>query len=373
MKKGVTIGVDASRCTLSEATGVEFYSRKLLAAFKSIKEVRDGSDIIYYTPHTLDPEFIDHEKHIGQIVIPFKRLWTQIRLSFEMLIRPTRVLFVPSHTLPLIHPRRSAIMIHDVAFRHFPESYTWFARTYLHFSTWYACKFARLVLTCSTATADDLRTHYGISSDRITTIPHGPGHLQELQSNPSTVSKLPFKGSYLLFLGRIEEKKNLIRTIEAFALFRGRNHKHHLVLAGKPGVGFRGIQDTVERLGLSDVVHFTGYVPSPDARALVEGAEALLLPSLYEGFGFPILEAFALKTPVITSQTSSMPEVAGAGALLVDPRSIQGISHAMERIVSDETLRSDLIATGLKRSQSFCWEKAARKTYSELVRLGFTR
>jgi len=403
MKQHFTIGIDGSRSLTAHTTGVERYSSCLMTTWKETK-VDDGVNLLYYTPAALSEKYIDPTNNIRQRIIPFARLWTQLRLSFEMLRRPPRVLFVPSHTLPLIHPRRSAVMIHDVAFVHFPHSYSTFQYWYLHFSIWFACRFARKILTCSRATADDLQRIYHISPHKIAVIYHGSGAFPhksdslpphtahtdshhppsgaelvdsgaELHCSPyiEKLAALGCRKPFYLFLGRIEEKKNLIRIIQAYARTLRAGVDVDLVLAG--GLGHRGkdVLDTIAELGLQNRVFLLGYVDDDFARFLRLKATVLLFTSLYEGFGFPILEAFTASTPVISSLTSSMPEIAGSAALLVDPTSVTDISDAMIRISTDDDLRARLIDGGHQRLKAFSWEKCAQQTYEVLVQLAFEK
>jgi glycosyltransferase involved in cell wall biosynthesis len=166
-------------------------------------------------------------------------------------------------------------------------------------------------------------------------------------------------GAYLLYVGTLQPRKNLVRLVEAFAQIQNPNLQ--LVLAGQKGWLYADLFARVEALGLSGHVVFTGYVADDDRAALLSGATALLYPSLYEGFGMPVLEAMACGTPVLTSDVSSLPEVAGDAALLVNPLDTNAIAAGMARLVADAGLRRSLVERGSLQIRQFSWAKAARQ------------
>jgi glycosyltransferase involved in cell wall biosynthesis len=173
-------------------------------------------------------------------------------------------------------------------------------------------------------------------------------------------------GDYALFVGTLQPRKNLIRLIEAFSNFRFPISDFRLVIAGKKGWLYQEIFRWVEELGLEKKVVFTGYVPEGDLPVLLSGARLFVFPSLYEGFGLPVLEAMACGTPVVCSNASSLPEVAGDAAVLVDPQDVEGLAAAMERVLGDEELRAELIVRGFEQARKFSWERCARETLDVL-------
>jgi glycosyltransferase involved in cell wall biosynthesis len=171
------------------------------------------------------------------------------------------------------------------------------------------------------------------------------------------------RAPYLLHVGRIERKKNLCRTLEAFARVRTQHARRiRVVLAGTPGPGGEEVFEAIERLGLSEAVRLTGYVRQEDLPALYAGAMVFLFPSLYEGYGMPVLEAMACGTPVLTSNVTSLPEVAGDAALQVDPLDIESIAQGILKLVEDPQRRDEYIRKGLGRVKAFTWERTARET-----------
>lgn len=167
---------------------------------------------------------------------------------------------------------------------------------------------------------------------------------------------------YILYVGALESRKNLPRLLEAYAQLRQWSTKWRLVIVGARKWKFSPIFETVQRLGLEPHVTFTGYVADEHLPALYAGADLFAFPSLYEGFGLPVLEAMACGTPVVTSNTSSLPEVAGDAAILVDPNSVGQIAEAMRSVLSQPTLAAELIEKGPARSGLFTWERTAQET-----------
>jgi glycosyltransferase involved in cell wall biosynthesis len=167
---------------------------------------------------------------------------------------------------------------------------------------------------------------------------------------------------FILSLGTIEPRKNLASLLEAYRVLRNQGSDLGLVIVGKKGWLYEGFFHRLRELGLENEVLFTGFVPDEDLPAICSAAELFVFPSLYEGFGLPVLEAMACGAPVITSNVSSLPEVAGNAALLVDPASVRELTEAMAAVLQDEELRTSLQSKGPKQAARFSWEKAARET-----------
>jgi glycosyltransferase involved in cell wall biosynthesis len=170
-------------------------------------------------------------------------------------------------------------------------------------------------------------------------------------------------------VGTLQPRKNLGRLLEAVALLREqaqRGEAPGLVIAGRKGWLYDPVFQQVERLGLEREVVFPGYVPQEDLPALLSGARLFVFPSLYEGFGLPVLEAMACGTPVVCSNVSSLPEVAGDAAFLVDPRDVKGMAEAMNRLLQDEGLRAEVVERGYRRVRQFSWDRCARETLAVL-------
>ncbi|MBL4694462.1 glycosyltransferase family 4 protein [Candidatus Gracilibacteria bacterium] len=343
------IAIDASRYGHEEATGVEWYS------FHIINELlKLGSEEI-----TLYSRYHLPLKGVKQKAINVRRLWTHLGLSRELKKNMPDVLFVPSHVFPMTLPKKRVIMIHDVAFRYLKKSYSFFSYHYLNWSTKFAVKHATTILTPSEATKKDLVKIFKCDADKIEVVQHGFS-LVDVAADKGHIFEYFALEKYFLFVGRLESKKNLERLVKAFAKMDG-NYK--LVLAGKRGVGFDKLLKLVNKLGLLGRVVMPGYVTEGEKRALYENCEAFVFPSLYEGFGLPILEAFHYGKAVMCSDCSSLPEVAGRAAIFVDPESVDSIKNGMEKVVKQ---KEELVDLGRERLKLFSWKVAGEKTYNIL-------
>ncbi len=371
------IGIDASRATTVRRTGTENYSLHLIRELLTLG--REHRFRLYFNqepPPGLFPRGAEWR------TIAFPRLWTHLRLSWEMLTNPPDLLFVPSHVLPMIHPRRNVVTVHDLGYYHYPEAHTPFQNAYLRWSTRYNARTATRVLADSDATRQDLVRCYRIPAEKIVVVYPGRDEALAPVSDATSLAAIRTRYSltdcYVLYVGTLQPRKNLVRLVQAFAALlqsespglQSLTSNLQLVLAGQKGWLYDDVFAEASRMGLDDRVVATGYVPSADLPALLSGALAFVFPSLYEGFGLPVLEAMACGTPVVCSNASSLPEVAGDAALLVDPKDTDALAGALRRIVTDEGLRRMLVERGLERVQQFSWRRCAQETLEVLEDVG---
>ncbi|MGD8998489.1 MAG: glycosyltransferase family 1 protein [Anaerolineae bacterium] len=353
------LGIDASRAIADRPTGTEIYSRSLIQALLA----RDS--LHHFRLYFRQPPPPDLFRSAELRTIPFPRLWTHLRLAWEVTQHPPDALFVPAHVLPSIHPCPSLVTIHDLGYLHFPKSHPWQQRLYLDLSTRWNAQTATHLLADSQATKVDLVTRYGVAASKITVaypgVDRSLGPVHDDAAIQAAKARYGISGDYFLYMGTLQPRKNLSRLLEAFAEFATRHAspKIQLVLAGKRGWLYTDLFKRVGPRGLEGRVRFPGYVAEEDKAALLSGALAFLFPSLHEGFGFPVLEAQACGCPVITSTTSSLPEVAGDGALLVDPEDTAAITDAMQRMATDPTLCDELTERGFANVGRFSWEACA--------------
>jgi len=288
------------------------------------------------------------------------------------------LVFAPNFLPPPTAVDRLVVTVHDLAFRLFPgtapgRTLRWLHRAEQGFHR------ARRIIAVSDCTKGDLLATYGIPDDRVEVIPHGVDHEVFRPPPPGSSGsmgpRLGVEGPYLLFLGGIEPRKNLPTLLRAYARLP-ENVRPALILAGS-GVpwnpeGRDQLEAALRDLPghAADRVVVTGYVPESEKVHLLQGAAALVYPSLYEGFGLPVLEAMACGTPVLTSNASALPEVAGDAALLVDPRNTDAIEEGMEKLLTNQDLRARLREAGLARAQGFTWDETARRTMNVLHRAG---
>jgi len=367
------IGIDSSRYGNELATGVEHYSYKIINGLADeISKSKEDKAVLYSKKRLA----LSKKKNVSTKLIKTKRLWTLWGLSREMKKTPPDVLFVPSHVLPLTLPKKSVIMIHDVAFKYLKKSYSWFQYRYLDWSTRFAVKHATTIIVPSASTKDDIMHFYKCTGKKIKVVHHGfdPLDISEKEVSDVFSKSEIFKyfeikkdSKYIFFVGRLENKKNLVRLVEAFYEFSRVHDDYRLILAGSRGVGADRIVKMVNKLRLADKVIMPGYITDSEKAALYKYCTVFAFPSLYEGFGFPILEAFNFKKPVLTSHVSCLPEVAGEAAHYVDPYDPENIAMGLEKLVNDINYSDRLVKLGNERLQLFNWEKAVKQTYKNLT------
>jgi len=226
---------------------------------------------------------------------------------------------------------------------------------------------AKLIICVSEHVRDLTAERFGIPQERLAVVYHGVSdHFQPMNADTVRVilqQRFGLSNRYVLFVGKLEQRKNIVRILEAFNRFRIETAEEvKLVLAGRRTWDAALVDQTLDRLGVRQHVVEVGHIDQSDLPALYCGAEMLLFPSLWEGFGIPVIEAMACGTPVITSTVSSLPEVAGDAAFMVNPESIDDITAGMLKVFTDDVLRQTLRKKGLIRASSFTWERTAKQT-----------
>jgi len=359
------IGVDVSRAFKGFLSGTEYYSKEIT---RSVLEAgNDKYKFRLYSNKPIGNTFGKLSSKIESRIIPFPRFWTQLRLSFEIVTHKPSVLFVPAHTIPLICPTKTVVTVHDLGFMHYPELYRPIERFMHKYIMSYAIKKATKIVAISQATKDDILKFYPkIDASKIRIVYQGLNHKRFRPVKPTDDLKYRKQyGKYILFVGRIEERKNIARMIEAFALLKKeRGVDHKLVLAGRPRYGYNRFMEIIDKLpsNIQKDIILPGYISDNDLPILLREADIFLYPSLFEGFGLPILEAYASGVPVVTSNVTSMPEVAGKAALIVNPYKTLEIASALSQIIHKPKLRDDLIYAGKKRALKFNWEITGQQT-----------
>lgn len=366
-----SIGIDASRANTARPTGTEWYSFHLLRALS--RHAR-GDELYLYAKESLIAGLTNLGPHVHERILswPPQRLWTHTRLAWEMLRRPPDLLFVPAHTIPIVHPARTVTTAHDIGFDRFPELYTRSECAYHQWSMRYAVRHAKHIITPSAFTRQELLDAYSVDPERVSVIHHGfdPHQFRMITDTPkleATIRKYRLTKPYILYVGRLERKKNIFGLVQAFAQLRAQYRGPlFLVLAGSEGFQFERVREYIAAHHLDGMIRCTGYIPADDLPLLLNQAALFAFPSLYEGFGLPILEAQACGTPVVTSSVASMPEVAGKGAVLVDPHSPEAIADGLLRVLENPALAGSLKAAGLKNLHRFRWEICADQTLTLL-------
>lgn len=350
------IGIDTSRVTKEYLTGTEYYSIELIKSFARLNET---DQFLLYAPKDPRPKLGPMPENFQTKIMPFPKLWSQLRLSFEMLAKKPDVLFVPAHLVPIIHPKNTVVTIHDLGFKHFPELYPAKELIYHNWGMNFSVKHAKKIIAVSEYTKKDLLRTYNLDPTKIEVVWSGVD-LEKFKPDEK-VKKKP----YILYIGRLEEKKNIINMIRAYAFLRKEAQTtHQLVLAGSPGFGYENIQREIESLPKNiqkDIIR-PGYISETDYIKKLREADIFLFCTNFEGFGFPVIEAMAVGTPVIASNITSIPEIAGNAALLVNPKNSMQIGAALSKLIHSDGLKKSLILKGRVRSKIFSWDKAGQKT-----------
>jgi glycosyltransferase involved in cell wall biosynthesis len=353
------LAIDASRTTARRVTGTERYAIRLIEALLALDS---GHDVTLYFRDTPPPGLFPARPRVTQRVIPFPRAWTHARFAAALYRDRPDVTFVPAHTLPLWFPGAGVVTVHDLGYRRFPEAHPARQRRYLDLTTRHSARRAAVVLADSAATAEDLAIFYRIPPAKVRVV--YPGVDAPPVGDVAAVrAKYGLPPRYFLFLGTLQPRKNIAVIVQSYQRWRSAHPDDPagLVLAGAKG----WLYDDTWASGLPGVT-LTGYVDDADRGALYAGALALVFPSLYEGFGFPVIEAMHCGTPVIASNTSSLPELAGDAGLLVDPLDVNAIAAKLARLAASQELRAELAAKGRMRAAQFTWERAAARALRAL-------
>lgn len=364
----MVIGIDASRAVSGQRTGTEAYAFFLTEALIPLACQR-GHQLRLYFNHPPTNDCYLKGSNVEWAVIPWPRLWTHLRLASELHRRPPDLFFTPAHVIPVTYRRPSVATVHDLGYHYFPEAHTRRQVAYLRWSTRHNARRSRRVIADSQATKDDLIRFYRVDPAKISIIYPGtdPGlrRIAEEEQLGRVLRKYGITPPYVLYIGTLQPRKNLTRLVQAFA---ESGIRHQLVIAGKAGWLADPILATVfgYQSPVTNNIVLPGFVDDRDKAALISRADALLYPSLYEGFGFPVLEGNACGTPVLCSNTSSLPEIAGDAALLVDPTSVEAMSAAIERIVNDSELREELVKKGYQNVARYTWQNTAQRVLDTL-------
>jgi glycosyltransferase involved in cell wall biosynthesis len=293
-----------------------------------------------------------------------------VRILWEQLVQPwvlhqinADLVHGPHHVTPLLAPCPTVITIHDLSFIRLPHLFRPANRLYLTVMTRLSARRARRLIAVSAHSAAESAELLGVPMERIDVIYHGvdpifrPLPEDEIEAFRQ---KQGLPNQFVLSVGTLEPRKNHTRLVEAFA--RIYDGKSKLVLVGGKGWLYDNVYAKVEALGLNEAVVFRGYLANEDLPLWYNAATLFAYPSLYEGFGMPVLEAQACGAPVITSNLPPLPEAAGDAALLVDPRDVEELATNLNRLLTNEPLRSELEERGLARTRQFTWMRTAQET-----------
>lgn len=356
------IGIDASRAFDTQRTGTESYSFELITHLLALPEAKKHEFILYVrnnSPRLRHPSLESREGtgvSYKEIKLPF--LWTQLGLALSTWTDGLDVLWVPAHTLPVLaRPGlKKIVTIHGIEYEWLPAYENWLQRWYLPLSTQYAVNRAQKIIAVSKFTRDQLIERLGADPKKISVVYEGTNYIE-----PERYIKIGER--YILFIGTIQPRKNLVRLIQAFCKLKTENCK--LLLAGKLGWNYQEVVDEAKK---NKNVIITGFVTDEKRNELLKNALAYVQPSITEGFGLPVLEAMNAGVPVVSSRGGALAEIVGDAGLIFDPLNIEEIRQKLEQIIQNKKLRTDLIAKGKARVKKFSWKTAAKQTYSILTR-----
>jgi glycosyltransferase involved in cell wall biosynthesis len=361
------VGLNALLLSLTESyrgAGINGYIYQLLRHLPAADREL-AYQAFLYDPTFQPPAEVSGYRSDWDTRSPWQRiLWEQTRLA--ALTRRLDLLHGLAFASPLVAACPTIVTVHDLSFIRFPEAFRPFHRLYLHWITSLSTRRARRVIAVSESTRRDVIQFFGVRAGRVVTVPNGV----TAEFSPANADQVAdfrrrrgLPDRFMLFLGTLEPRKNLVRLIDAYADWRRTGSASvKLVLAGGQGWYYEQIYARVVERGLGDDVFFPGYVPGAELPWWYRAAELFVYPSLFEGFGLPVLEAMACGTPVITSSSSSLPEVAGDSTLLVDPSDTAALTAAMTQVLTDQDRAADLRARGLQQAAGFSWSRTAEAT-----------
>jgi len=364
------IGVDA-RPLSYQLTGIGVYLKHLLDEIQKIDHQNDYY-LISNGPIDYDLNNPRWSKVAGRLDRKLlSTLWMQLNAPLIAVRRNLDLFWGSRHHLPLLLPPgiRTVVTVHDIVNRLYPGTMALPNLLVERLLMKLSLKRSDAIIADSCSTAADIKDELGISVNKIATIHLGtPVFPREPKCGPEQSNDVPSK--YFLFVGTLDPRKNFERIFKAFELLRPLSQELHLVIVGGQGWKNRDFLEMVSQHPLKAQIHMPGYLPRNQLVTYYKNAICLMFPSLYEGFGLPILEAMSCGTPVITSNVSSMKEVAGGAALLVNPYDTGAIAKAMNKLLRDEQLRERLINMGFQRARKFSWKKCAEQTLEVLNTVG---
>ena len=340
------IAVDANPATREAITGTELFTREVV---RRLPEVAPDLDWRFYASRPAPGLGVD------LTVLPFRRVWAQVRLPIELAMSRPDLYLDLAHVVPAWCPAPPLKVFHDLAFERFPSAYGPAQLAYLRFTGRWAARACRTLIAVSEATRQDLVSLYGVDPERVTVVREGGGEgdlgSADVDADDAALRALGVDGPFVLNVGRIEARKNQLAALEAVERIPGLL----LVCAG-------AIHDEAmaARLDASPRCRLLGRVPDAERDLLYRRAEVLLFPSLYEGFGIPVLEAMRHGLPVVATRSSSLPEVGGDAAIYVlDARDSDAMADAIRRLRGDPALRRRLVAAGRRQAAKFTWDRCA--------------
>jgi glycosyltransferase involved in cell wall biosynthesis len=357
-----SILIDATHFGTAEPTGVERYTDALLPGLST--ELLTKGVEVFWTGHT-DGAPAGMPEGVRWLHSPYRRGWTQRGVRALMDSGLFELYFTPSGIVPVGGRFRRMMTVHDLAFIHFPDSYSWKQRLRLVLWQKRAVSGAERIIVPTQVVARDAEQTWGYPLEQVAIIPHGSFPLPNATQPVDGISS---DSAFVLYMGRIEEKKNIKVLLRSFRLLGELDAKLHLVLAGKRDPNFdleHQLKALPERIRKR--VHVPGYVSPAEQRWLYDHCAVVAVPSPGEGFGFPVLEGFAAQKPVVVANGGAAPEVGGDAVLAVEPFDTKAWYEGLRHALTDAEISHNLVTTGRKRLKEFSWEKSCRETATVLL------
>lgn len=356
------IGLDGNEANVENRVGSGVYAFELLKEFSKNKK---HQFLIYLKEKPL-VDLPKENSHFKYKVFGPRKLWTQFALPLKLTTgnRPD-IFFSMGHYGPRFSPVPYVITIFDLSYLHYPEMFN--QNDLYQLKNWskYSIQNSAHIFAISKSTKGDIVKNYGVSSSKISVTYMGFDE-KRFKPQPKAEVKLAknkykIKGGYIIFVGTIQPRKNIERLIEAFKIISDKIKDISLVIGGKKGWLYESILEKAKKERIAQKVIFTDFVSEQDLPALITGAKIYVLPSLWEGFGIPVIEAQACGVPVVVSNTSSLPEVVEDSGILIDSSSVKSIAQGIEESLDPKT-RLVLVGKGYKNVKRFSWEKCAKET-----------
>jgi glycosyltransferase involved in cell wall biosynthesis len=353
------IGVDGNEANVEKKVGVSTYTLNLLRYFNKVADKNTSFKV--FLKNNPNKELPKENQYFKYEVIPGKFLWSQIFLPIRLYQkRDIDIFFSPAHYLPRFCPVPSIVTIHDLSYLYYPEDFLKKDLFQLKHWSQYSLKQARKIIAVSKTTKKDIVKNYKIPEEKIEVIYNG--YEKPVKYEISNIKIEKINHPYILYVGTLQPRKNITTLIKAFEKFKNFYPEFKLIIAGKKGWLYEKIFNLVTDLGLEADVYFTDYVTDNQLVFLYKNAFCFVLPSFYEGFGIPVLEAMSFDCPVISSFCSSLPEIGADACLYFDPNNVFDLVEKLKLLKEDKKLRKELIKKGQKRIKEFSWEKCGKQT-----------
>ena len=376
--------IDSTQIPL-DRTGVGIYAEQLIHKMVSVLQPRDSLFVLVQDDDTYLRRLITAQEGLHPLLIRSSIFRNRALLAiYEQCILPwvlrkykIDVVHSLHYTFPLACPCARVVTIHDLTYFLWPQMHTAARRIVMSRFTKLALRRAEGVLFVSEATRQDAERLFGAGTNLRAVTPLAVDQESFQNVQPATIldtlSRLGIQIPYILFLGTLEPRKNIVRLIQAFDQLGRQHSRYTLVIAGKPGWHYEPILEAIDNSPHKERIQRIGYVASGDKAALIAGCDLLVYPSLYEGFGLPVLEGMAAGAAVVTGNISSLPEITGGAAVLIDPSSVEQMTAAIESVLSDSEFRERLRQAGKEQAKKFSWETTARLTYAAYAALNTGR